>query len=438
MLGMVRDWFAVRRAEQHVRLQAAKVAEGLLNFGDQAPYVDTDTLKWYEGEIGLSSERRVNLGDARRCSRALCRTNAHARNILTQIGNFTVGRGFGVKLQDKGLARRWTPIEQATHFRQRCRELVRRVPRDGEAFLRFFGGETMRFVEPEYVANPPNVAPGARILQGIECDPDDVETVLAYHVALPGLPSERIDAADIVHVRDPYSDANQVRGWPIIYDARSELTAYTEWVEYRAKLNKIRAAFAFIRRHKGATRAQVQSLLDRVKDGSITRSGGTSAGWVQSLPGIGLDTDDRTEYEFPRANIDAGNAADDGRAMRLLIACAFSLPEYLVTGDASNANFASTLVAENPGVRAMQSWQEYFGEHFTVIIARLLDVPTAELKLDYVWPEMVMRDRLKDTQANEILYNAGTLSLATWQQREGLDPAQEASSTANADITANV
>ena len=44
------------------------------------------------------------------------------------------------------------------HWQQRQQEIVRRVDRDGEAFLRFFvdraGITRVRFIEPDQVATP--------------------------------------------------------------------------------------------------------------------------------------------------------------------------------------------------------------------------------------------------------------------------------------------
>src|SRR5689334_9116606 len=65
-------------------------------------------------------------------------------------------------------------------------EIVRRVDRDGEAFLRFFlgpdGTTRIRFVEPDQVATPADMARDPSASLGIQTDADDVETVLGYYI----------------------------------------------------------------------------------------------------------------------------------------------------------------------------------------------------------------------------------------------------------------
>jgi hypothetical protein len=36
------------------------------------------------------------------------------------------------------------------------------------------------------------------------------------------------------------------------------------------------------------------------------------------------------------------------------------LPEFMITGDASNGNYASTMIAEGPGEREIEDWQDFF------------------------------------------------------------------------------
>lgn len=437
MFGWLTDRYKIARANQRTQLRSTEILESYLDriAGLDNVYVDSDRLEW-ERQINQhfdpsSPATAMRLGVARRAARRLLKSNAHAKNIVKQIVNFTVGPGFGVQIADDAAHARWDKWVLANDWGRRVRGIVRRIPRDGEAILRRFGSNNeplVRIVEPESLFTPPDLVSCPYVIDGVEVasDPIDVESVQAYWIKEPNGDHVRVEADEIYHIRDPDSDTGSVRGWPLLYEAQRDLDAYEEFIQYRAILNKVRAMFAFIRRHKGATKAQVQSFVSNIKDGSLgnARTGNKSLPYVHTIPGVGLDTTDNIEYEFPRSNIDSHGAAEDGRALRLLIACDFSFPEYLVTCDASNANYASTLVAEAPGIRAMMAWQNFTGHELAGLIRWVLGIE--DLPVQFSWPPMVMRDNLKEAQANQIRHNAGVLSTQTWQERDGLDPEQEA------------
>jgi hypothetical protein len=50
------------------------------------------------------------------------------------------------------------------------------------------------------------------------------------------------------------------------------------------------------------------------------------------------------------------------------------MPEYMITGDASNSNFASTLVAESPFVKAREADQRVFVAHFKELFTKCLKI----------------------------------------------------------------
>jgi len=426
MLGIVRAWYGAKRAELQMRREAASLQESLFNnYNDIANrYVDVDRLM-YGFSDGLSSTlapnaRLAGLQRARDESREFVRVNAHARNVCTQIVNFTVGAGFAVHFEDAAQAIRWHKDSRALRWPKRRREIVRRLVREGEAYLRRFGngdGTTVRFVQPEHLYTPTgqidNIKGG--LWQGVAFDPEDVETVLGYWIN-----EEYVDAGDVFVFRDPFSDTTAIRGWPMIYDAIPLIEQYQIWVQTRGRLNQLRSAIVAMRKHTNTTPAQLSSFADAVKTGTLTRKSGVAQKYTDKwLPGTVIDATGDIEYEFPAAKIDAGSAADDGRAMRLLIAAFFSMPEYWVTADASNANFSSTLIAENPGIIAMRSWQEFFGDDVQQFVDWWYGSPQAT-KVKF--PNLVMRDELKQTQAQAIRHDHGVISRETWQEQEGIDP----------------
>jgi len=113
------------------------------------------------------------------------------------------------------------------------------------------------------------------------------------------------------------------------------------------------------------------------------------------------------------------------------VAAALGLAEYMVSADASNANFASTMVAEGPVVKTFEKAQSRMIEEDVEVMERVLQVAIAKsrlqedilelIKIDAEPPLIVSRNRLQETQADEILARNKVMSLPTWAARAGLD-----------------
>lgn len=118
----------------------------------------------------------------------------------------------------------------------------------------------------------------------------------------------------------------------------------------------------------------------------------------------------------------------------------WSMAEYMISGDASNGNFSSTLVAESPFVKARENDQAHYGAKFREIISKAIriaarlgrfgqnvDPDDLLLALDVIvnLPTVATRDRMANAQANEILHRNGILSKPTWAAMSDLDYREE-------------
>lgn len=118
------------------------------------------------------------------------------------------------------------------------------------------------------------------------------------------------------------------------------------------------------------------------------------------------------------------------------------MPEYMLTSNAQNANYASTQVAESPGVKNFERLQSFFADKFghgqyreeTPLIGvmwrvlkaavdanRLPDLILDVVELKVIGPTLVVRDRNQETQRLSTLNQAGILSKEAWTQEEGYD-----------------
>lgn len=331
-------------------------------------------------------------------------------------------------------------------WQRRQQEIVRRRDRDGEVFLRFFvgpdGATRVRFVEPGQVATPPDragdlIASSGRLAAGrqtsvsfgIETDPDDVETVWAYYI--DGRP---VDAAEVQH-RKANVDGNVKRGLPLFYPVRKNLRRAEKLLRNMSVVAEIQSAIALIRKHQHTTRTAVQQFVSGQADASVLRPTGKTTYFKRYAPGTILDSHGGVEYDFPAAGIDATRFVAVLQAELRAIASRLVMPEFMLTSDASNANYASTMVAEGPAMRMFARLQaEQAADDLEVMwrvvrnaiaAGRLPAEALTLVEIQAVPPTLAVRDPLEEAQAYRIEYESGILSPQTWSQRRGLDYDQE-------------
>lgn len=115
----------------------------------------------------------------------------------------------------------------------------------------------------------------------------------------------------------------------------------------------------------------------------------------------------------------------------------WQIPEFMISGDASNANYASALVAESPFVKAREADQLTFTGDFRSLMWKVIRLAydggffdrfrlsfwelqeAIYLKIDP--PSVATRDRLKDIQADSILVDKGAMAVSTMAANAGLD-----------------
>lgn len=148
-------------------------------------------------------------------------------------------------------------------------------------------------------------------------------------------------------------------------------------------------------------------------------------------PGSIIDTQG-FDLEFLSPNTHFEDASLLGRMILLSIAAGTGLPEFMLAADASNANYASTLVAEGPAVRHFAAWQAFFAGQwlklFRMVLGEavwlgLLDAAEADaVTLQITPPPLAVRNRHQEAQADAIYYDRGALSARELARRDAADP----------------
>lgn len=418
---------------------------------------DPDESQWRalggdEREKGLDSTDHATMQQQ---AVKLYYRNPHARNIIRLFEKYVCGRGFDIRseTEDESVTEYWDRFWNENGMNLRKKEIVRRTMRDGECFIRWFMVDAVpviRFMEPSHVTDPDDPDEGVvgTLQEGIETNPEDVEEVLAYWFK-----GERIDAEEVSHFKI-LVDSDVVRGRSVLEVVAQKLAEYDKWLKDRIKLNTVRATVGLVKKVNGspAAAAAVASKFE-----TNTRKAADGTPFHRAPDGVSVFTTNQgVDYELMSPNLQAADVAADGRQILLAIAAGVGMPEFMVTSDASNANFASTLVAEAPGVREFLDWQDYFGEVFGVIFKRVMEagmaageVParvtipmqsvndetgelddseeTVDTSTEAVttFPEIVHRELKEETEALQIQSQLGVISDRTLSARLDLDWEEE-------------
>jgi len=196
--------------------------------------------------------------------RLLAATNEFAINGHENRISYLVGQGHTYRAAvrkghapDPGLVAEAQEVLDAfllnSKWHRRQAEIVRRLDRDGEVFLRFFvdsaGATTVRFAEPDQVVTPPDRVDDPAASFGILTDSEDVETVRAYFVD-----GRSVAAADMQH-RKANVDVNVKRGLPLFFPVRKNLRRADKLLRNMSVVAEIQSAIALIRKHQGGRKA---------------------------------------------------------------------------------------------------------------------------------------------------------------------------------------
>lgn len=389
-------------------------------------YIDEENYGWQPlrreaktFQMELSSNY---LEDIRAMSRYLYMFSPHYFGLIRTYIKYVFGKSYKISADDKKLDGEWQQFQKVRRWNRFTKELGKRFFRDGEIFIL---KETGQFINPSLISTPRETG-GREIHQGVEGE--NPASPVAYHVA-QGRDHVRVPAEEIIYWAD--KDSDEWRALPYFIAILTKCKNYDNWLRDRLLLNRIRASIALERISKKTSPGKGKSFADSKKTQTVpdktTRYGEKFRRKIIE-PGRIIDHSDQVEYKYLAPNLQAKDVAVDGRNIVLQIAAATGLPEYMVSGDSSNANYASHLVAEGTATKEFDSWMEFFAECFVEFwhevqyqlgnaeYAGELEDPQITI------PSIVVRDRLKETQQNEILFQNGVISLEEWQRREGIDP----------------
>jgi hypothetical protein len=418
-------------------------------------------------------QTEAQLAMIRGAARIVAQTAPMAIGALEALGNYVIGKGFTYEVADKANRQSPAGLSQAVQdvidefcdvndwIGDRERELHNRVRRDGEAFTALYpdknGIARTRFIEPERVTEPGNATDFEDWLAadvpldwvfGVVTYASDIETVLGYHVLwnpegtdfdfLPNNDLElalRLGSGLIEHIK-VNTDRNVKRGLPDMWAVLTDLVGENKLRDAVALGSAMRAAVPWITQMPTGTTPQMAQNLAIANANPIT-TGASAKGKVRIQKGSVFTVPKGQEYKpLPDGQEESSVAA--AQYIMRAVGTRWNMPEYMISGDASNANYSSTLIAESPFVKAREADQRFFSSRFRRIFRKVLaiaaqsgrfaqfgiedvDALLALVELQIVPPTVATRDELATAQAAAVYKQLGILSNRTIAAKAGED-----------------
>lgn len=427
----------------------------------------------YENELDLARQR----ASARRLSVLVSTQSA----IMESLRNYTIGRGLDVRVQAERDVRPLTGViddvrRVVDKFLDR-NEIVAGLDREGHDRSRedgeFLGAICchgrdilLEVLEPDQLREPADTATLREWVQhvsGIDCDSFPAswtfgvltdrrwpDRPLGYHIIRDagGSDWDFFPANQIIHIkRNVYRNAK--RGvsdfLPVLDDLRKASKLHGNVITGAA----LQAAIAWVEEYApGVTQTQAAGVTPTDATGQISTNqnsgGGTRSQNATHYPaGSIVRTSSGRKYVAPPMGHERNGAFQIAAQMALrIIGVRWSMPEYMISGDASNANYSSTMVAESPFVKAREADQSFYCQHWYKTLWNVVRLAHSkgwlphcggltmeqieqQVEILVTLPTVAVRDPLQHRQALAIEVDRGWTANSTAAAEIGRDHADE-------------
>lgn len=262
----------------------------------------------------------------------------------------------------------------------------------GELFIRYFYDDLLGITRIGTI-DPSEIT-------FVETDPDNIRRELKYYrrYRVPRLVSvdaegnvtveyntleEQIDAVredgllNVQHLK-VNNVSNAVRGVSDLLPVVKWAVRYSDWLQDRYILNKIRGLFHYDVEIAGGNKKQVAAYLENLKNkkvGSSTEETDTtiaesSTSWRIKPGSIRVHTDKIT-WKVVQPSIGADDAKEDGRAIKLMFCAGSGIPEHWL-GNAGEANLASAKAMDLPTLQQFEDRQGYLADAFGIMLNQVI------------------------------------------------------------------
>ena len=278
-----------------------------------------------------------------------------------------------------------------------------------------------------------------------ETDPEDVETLVNYHAAYqdqstpgePGRMGDIVPASEMIHILPPDTDTTIKRGLPAFaFESGDALNRASKCQRYISIGSAVRAGTAEIWEHDYGTKQDIQDFADSTATRKqVSPYSGRDETLEHSPPGRIRRIPSGQKLVPPPSGVGTAEQLSSVQGDLRQASAGFTAPEYM-TGDASNANYASTSMASAPFVKTGETDQEHYKAAFLEIVTRVIswavsqgrlpEEATSWVTIQIESPAVIHQDKLQQSQVDQAYVTLGAKSIQTVQMEQGLDPEIEA------------
>jgi hypothetical protein len=325
-------------------------------------------------------------------------------------------------------------------------ELMVRLDRDGEAFLRVFppqdGIVDLRFVEPERVRAGSDVDTSSESPErwGIDTETTDAKRILGYWVEPDvGQPPEWIAEAEIVHIK-ANSDGAIPRGIPLFQPVFENLRRCEDLLTSMSVTAKARAKFALIRRSQGLNELRAENIKSKLTTAYQPQPDGSHRPvTIDDYPyGTILRASANDTFEFPNSNLGSSDSIAVLQADLRAVGVLLTMPEWMFTGLADQ-KYSNAFVVEAPTLKSFRRIQAQIMERLATgryrerasLLWRALRMAAdaeiipqdvlANCEIKCVPPSLEVRDKQAEASVNNTYLGNGVLDKQTVRERLGED-----------------
>jgi hypothetical protein len=408
--------------------------------GAQYAGQDADEHLWRStsGGAGDKEFAEADLESMRKRAWYMYLFNSLAKRQVRHTTSFLLGRGVEVEAVDDKAQPVIDEFREDNDFDMFLREAVNGYQLTGEAIWLLFknvvnGDVRVRDCDPgeifEVVRDPEdnaivkylarryikqNFDPVERVYLAAEEVEETVEQ--GYYVG-------RHTIRDFMYLKSP-SVVSRKRGISELLSHLRELKWYDQLIRARTIRNKMLAHIVF------------DVELDTTNKETITRRKREIDRRGVPPPGSVIVRGAKEKWSLLAASqgqAGEGAAGVDMRYLRLMAVAGSGLPEFMLTGDASNANYASTLSALDGFVRYIIEYQDIWEWHLIKLFKYVIDAKKEAGTLGktvgngtlITFPEVLTEDIKALYEALTLAQMGGWASDSTVAARAGFDPAAE-------------
>ncbi|MBV9258976.1 MAG: hypothetical protein JO215_13260, partial [Ktedonobacteraceae bacterium] len=342
--------------------------------------------------------------------------NPLAFAVVEMTTSFVLGKGVTLSANCPAVQRVLEDFwhDADNHMETRIYALCTELSLYGEQFIRFYvnkidGSVKIRQVDPS-------------IIDQIETDPDDIETVLRFHrrpvgpsATQPGDPAPVTPLEQSNFEGEWFKAGNEMvqfcinkvsnakRGKSDLATLLPWLRRYKDWLTDRVRINKYKGAFLWDVQLLGADKKAV----DRKKMEYA----------IPPEPGTVIIHNEAEKWSAVKPEINANEAAEDGRALKLMIAVGAQLPEHYLS-DGSNGNRATAAEMGLPTLLKFQRRQYVMRALLRTILDRVLQeackakrlAANVDMHYDILFPEIDVDDHQMLATSTQMLVSALTVA----------------------------